>query len=269
MGGEQRKFELTGPQIVGSTLAAVTAAVAASYLGVTGTVIGAALVSAATTVGSAVYTHYLRRTGEKVKRHTVGAWREHAAEDVADGGPSTLLVATELAAELAAEPSPRRRLPWARVAAAAALVFAVSMGSILAYQSLAGQTVADQITGTPRKKTERDKPPVQRDKHAEPAPQAPPPPSATASSTDPSPPTSSSPTPTPPPTQTPADEPASTPTAATTPEPAGSPSPEQSRSLPEVSADTSPPEEEPHPRRGLLRLPAVIGDATDSDGTRH
>ena len=58
MGGEQRKFELTGPQIVGSTLAAVTAAVAASYLGVAGTVIGAALVSAGTTVGTAVYTHY-------------------------------------------------------------------------------------------------------------------------------------------------------------------------------------------------------------------
>ncbi|GGP14870.1 hypothetical protein LDL08_36675 [Nonomuraea glycinis] len=260
MGGEQRKFELTGPQIVGSTLAAVTAAVAASYLGVTGTVIGAALVSAATTVGSAVYTHYLRRTGEKVKRHTVAAWREHAAADVADGGPSTLLVA----AELAAEPSPRRKLPWARVAAAAALVFAVSMGSILAYQSLAGQTVADQITGTPRKKAERDRPPVQRDKHAEPAPQAPPTPSATASAADPSPATSPSPTPTPPPTQTPAGEPASPPTAVTTPEPAGSPSPEQSRSLPEVSADTAPPAEEPHPRRGLLRLPAVIVDPTDS-----
>jgi hypothetical protein len=267
MGGEQRKFELTGPQIVGSTLAAVTAAVAASYLGVTGTVIGAALVSAATTVGSAVYTHYLRRTGEKVKQRTVAAWREHAAADVADGEPSTLLVA----AELAAEPSPRRRLPWARVAAAAALVFAVSMGSILAYQSLAGQTVADQITGTPRKKAERDRPPVQRDKHAEPAPQAPPRPSATASAADPSPSpaTSPSPTPTPTLTQTPADEPASTPTAANTPEPAGSPSPEQSRSLPEVSADTSPPEEEPQPRRGLLRLPAVIGDPADSDGPRR
>ena len=118
MGGEQRKFELTGPQIVGSTLAAVTAAVAASYLGVTGTVIGAALVSAATTVGSAVYTHYLRRTGEKVKRHTV-ARRARARRGGRGGRRAVHAPRRDRTRGRTGGESPRRRLPWAKVAAAA------------------------------------------------------------------------------------------------------------------------------------------------------
>ena len=81
MSGEQRKFELSMPQILGSALAAVTAAVAASYLGVAGTVIGAAVVSIASSVATAVYTHYLKRTGERVKQHTLTSWREEHDPD--------------------------------------------------------------------------------------------------------------------------------------------------------------------------------------------
>ncbi|MFI6786932.1 hypothetical protein ACIBG4_06350 [Nonomuraea sp. NPDC050383] len=99
MGGEQQKFELSVPQIGGSALAAVTAAVAASYLGVAGTVIGAAVMSVASTVGTAVYTHYLKRTGDQVIRRTVVArrWqvREHGAEeDEAQGALATAAHAT-------------------------------------------------------------------------------------------------------------------------------------------------------------------------------
>lgn len=71
MSDGQRRFELSVPQILGSALAAVTAAVAASYLGVAGTVIGAAVVSVASSVATAIYTHYLKRTGERVKHHTL------------------------------------------------------------------------------------------------------------------------------------------------------------------------------------------------------
>ena len=48
-------------------LAAVTATVAASYLGVAGTVIGAAVASVLTVVGNAVYGHSIQRTGERVR----------------------------------------------------------------------------------------------------------------------------------------------------------------------------------------------------------
>ncbi|SEG96332.1 hypothetical protein SAMN05444920_109350 [Nonomuraea solani] len=158
MGDVQRKFELTGPQIAGSALAAATAAVAASYLGVAGTVIGAALVSVGTTVGTAVYAHYLERTGEKVKRHTVSAQRGHAAATTVIGGSPNLVASVEEA--------PRRRLPWARVAIAAGLVFAISMGGILTYQTVADRTVAEQLTGKPARKAAPTKPAADRDKDA-------------------------------------------------------------------------------------------------------
>ncbi|MEU9834542.1 hypothetical protein AB0D67_23685 [Streptosporangium sp. NPDC048047] len=76
MGGEQR-FDLSLPQIVGGALATMTAAVAASYLGVAGTVIGAAVMSVGSTVGGAVYTHYLKRTGT----HLPFLSRQEAGDD--------------------------------------------------------------------------------------------------------------------------------------------------------------------------------------------
>ncbi|MFG1699156.1 hypothetical protein [Nonomuraea sp. NPDC049309] len=144
MSGERPKFELSLPQILGSALAAVTAAVAASYLGVAGTVIGAAVVSVSSTVGTAVYTHYLKRTGERVKQRTLAAREDPAKEDPAredkeDGEDGERTDADERRA--------RRRPPWVKAGAAAAVVFGVSMGSILIYQALTDQTVHEQITG--------------------------------------------------------------------------------------------------------------------------
>ncbi|MFI6991529.1 hypothetical protein ACI2LC_01580 [Nonomuraea wenchangensis] len=149
MGGKQRNFELSGPQILGSALAAVTAAVAASFLGVAGTVIGAAVMSVGSTVGTAVYTHYLKRTGERVRlRAGAPAGGEEGASGSGEGGDTLVMPVVE------AE-EPRRRLPWGRVAMAAGLVFAVSMGGILVYQAAARQTVHEQVTGgTTRHKPE-------------------------------------------------------------------------------------------------------------------
>lgn len=63
----RRRLELSATQLTASVLAAVTAAVAASYLGVAGTIIGAGVVSFATTAGTAIYRHYLARTEEKLR----------------------------------------------------------------------------------------------------------------------------------------------------------------------------------------------------------
>lgn len=229
MSGEQRKFELTGPQIVGSALAAVTVAVAASYLGVAGTVIGAALMSVGSTVGTAVYTHYLKRTGAKVKQHTVNAWHGHPAGKEPPAEQSAPVAPPE--------PAQHGKPSWIKVTVAAALVFAVSMGGILAYQAVAGQTVADQITGKPRQEAKRDKPPLRQHKHVEPAPQAP----ETQPIITPS--ASSSPRPTAAPTRTPTAQSPSTPTS--TSEPSGSPSPAPSQSPPEGAAESLPPDEPP------------------------
>jgi hypothetical protein len=62
-----RRFEVSGTQIVAGVLATVTGAVAASYLGVAGTVIGAAVMSVASTGGGAVYKYYLGRTARRMR----------------------------------------------------------------------------------------------------------------------------------------------------------------------------------------------------------
>ncbi|TDD44607.1 hypothetical protein E1286_26665 [Nonomuraea terrae] len=179
MSGEPRKFELSIPQIVGSALAAVTAAVAASYLGVAGTVIGAAVVSIASTVATAVYTHYLKRTEERVKQRTlVIRWQPHEPApgeqkpDAATPGAGTPDSATtdaptpdaptpdaptpdatteggsrETTLVMPVAEQPRRRVSWVKVAGAAVIVFAVSMGGILAYQGITRQTLHEQVTG--------------------------------------------------------------------------------------------------------------------------
>ncbi|MEV5500496.1 hypothetical protein AB0M50_34350 [Nonomuraea fuscirosea] len=85
--GKRRAARLSGAQITGGGLAALTAAVTASYLGVTGTVIGAAVMSVATTVGTEFYAHLLRRTGHRVKQHTVPSRRTRPARhDTPAGG---------------------------------------------------------------------------------------------------------------------------------------------------------------------------------------
>jgi hypothetical protein len=61
-----RRIELSATQVVASMLAAVTGAIAASYTGIAGTVIGVAVMSVASTAGAAVYKHYLARSQEKL-----------------------------------------------------------------------------------------------------------------------------------------------------------------------------------------------------------
>jgi hypothetical protein len=61
------RFELSWTQLIATALAAITATIAASYLGVAGTVIGAAVVSVMSAVSNAVYGHSLRSTHARVR----------------------------------------------------------------------------------------------------------------------------------------------------------------------------------------------------------
>ena len=88
---DERALGLSTAQVVGSVLAAVTGAVLASTMGVTGTVIGAAVASLVATIGSAIYTWSLRRTTVAVTEDrgpgAPGCARERAAP--AHRGPGT------------------------------------------------------------------------------------------------------------------------------------------------------------------------------------
>jgi hypothetical protein len=57
---------VTITQIVASALAAVTATVTLSWLGVAGTIVGAAIASVVTVIGNTVYSRSLRRTQDRV-----------------------------------------------------------------------------------------------------------------------------------------------------------------------------------------------------------
>lgn len=181
MSGDQPKFELSVPQIAGGALAAVTAAVAASFLGVAGTVIGAAVASIATTIGGAVYTHYLKRTSE-----TVVAWRDHKTDESSESGESTPVKER------------RRPLPWLKLGAAAAAVFAITMAAIFVYQGISGSRLDEQTRGV------KDVTPVEQQK----APQKGDQPTDQPSSA----PSTKAPTPTPTPSKTPTSKPTPTPT---------------------------------------------------------
>jgi hypothetical protein len=62
-----RRLDVTATQAVSSMMAALTGAIAASGLGIAGTIIGAAFMSLASTVGAAIYKHYLARSNERLR----------------------------------------------------------------------------------------------------------------------------------------------------------------------------------------------------------
>ncbi|WP_163567945.1 hypothetical protein [Fodinicola feengrottensis] len=62
------RLDLSFTQVIAGALAAVTSAVAASYFGVAGTLIGAGFGSVIITVGTSVYKASLRRTNETLRK---------------------------------------------------------------------------------------------------------------------------------------------------------------------------------------------------------
>jgi hypothetical protein len=62
------RLNLTMTQVAASALAACCASIVASYLGVAGTVIGAAVGSVVATTGAAVWGHLFRTGGDKIKQ---------------------------------------------------------------------------------------------------------------------------------------------------------------------------------------------------------
>ncbi|MFD3656566.1 hypothetical protein [Streptomyces sp. NPDC058620] len=68
---KERRIDLSLPQVAGSAVAAVAAAVMASQLGVYGTILGAGVMSVVATCGGSVFQHFFRRTGEQIREVTV------------------------------------------------------------------------------------------------------------------------------------------------------------------------------------------------------
>jgi hypothetical protein len=86
--GRKHSINLTPSQVAASALAASCSAIVASYLGVAGTVIGAAVGSVVATTGAAIYGHLLRSSGTKIKTTLGTATQEHAAGRGLPGDPN-------------------------------------------------------------------------------------------------------------------------------------------------------------------------------------
>lgn len=105
-------------KLIGGALAAVTAAVAASFFGIAGTLVGAGLGSIIITVGTAIYEVSLRSTNERLRQAVP---------------LSTLL----------------RRVRWPAVAAVSALVFALGMGVVFGVEVTGGGSLSSLLHGRP------------------------------------------------------------------------------------------------------------------------
>ncbi|WHM36052.1 hypothetical protein [Streptomyces sp. BPTC-684] len=140
---DERRLDLSVPQVAGSALAAIAAAVLASKLGVYGTILGAGVVSVVATCGGTVFQHLFRRTGEQLRDVTVQSLPKArrdpdlpAYEDTREGefGAATV--------------HGTRLRGWKRSALGAAVVFAVAMGGITAYELASGGELGGGKGGT-------------------------------------------------------------------------------------------------------------------------
>lgn len=147
-------------QVGGGALAAVTAALAASRLGVTGTVLGAAFGSVISTIAGALYTHSLDRAQTRVVATRARIVRAVPGRDAADPaavppGVAGVSDGTDLAdathqseqtAIVPPEPPTRRHLAWGAALGVAAVVFVVAMGAISLLESALGHPVSGSGT---------------------------------------------------------------------------------------------------------------------------
>jgi cytoskeletal protein RodZ len=121
------------PRLLAGALAAVTGAVVASFFGVEGTLIGAALGSILVTPAEAVYTRTLASADTLARRSLLRRVGEGA--DPSEEGASK------------ARPEPIR---WRRVAVAAVLAFGIAVGAITGMEAVAQQPLASLFGSRPR-----------------------------------------------------------------------------------------------------------------------
>jgi hypothetical protein len=135
-------------KVAAGTLAAVSAAVIGSFLGVAGTLIGAAVASVIGSVGTEVYQRSINKGAKKlqtlaptfIKAPAAVGTPEVAAATEEDAPAHT--VAPEDVTEKRAEEQSGSKLRWKPILAGAVVVFALAMGAIFAVEAIAGRSLA-------------------------------------------------------------------------------------------------------------------------------
>jgi hypothetical protein len=139
-----RKTNLNLTHVAAAALAAVTAAVLGSELGVTGTLVGAGGASVITTIGTAVYQASLERSRERVR----------SLAQRTQPSPTAPLGDKQLTNSAGRGPQPRDRsrrftpLRWGSVAMGTLGGFVLAMMVITGFEWASGETVGGNGTGT-------------------------------------------------------------------------------------------------------------------------
>ncbi|AHH93873.1 hypothetical protein GCM10010174_90720 [Kutzneria viridogrisea] len=135
------RLELKPTQVVAGALAAVTAALLGSNLGVAGTVLGAGLASVVTTVGATLYQHSIDRARDTV-RSRVGGRGEDPSE------AETVKIRTEDLPGAEPERTGWSRRRWATVALGTVAAFCLGMLVIFGIEAVRGAPVSGGNNGT-------------------------------------------------------------------------------------------------------------------------
>lgn len=139
------RLELSFPRIVAGALAAASAAVASSWLGVAGTVLGAVVVSFVATVGTALYAHSLERSRYAIQESLpVLASRQRLDREPSDG-PETLMISASTGSPVG--PQARRRISWSTVAVSCIATLVLGLGLLTGFEGVVGKSAAE-LTGS-------------------------------------------------------------------------------------------------------------------------
>jgi uncharacterized membrane protein YgcG len=150
-------IDLSWPQVVGGAMAAMTAAVLGSRLGVAGTVIGAALASVCAAVFGSIYTTSIRRT-QRMARAALTMAQSQRSRSRPLPAVTTLLEPTDATRSMASDsfdtttdrvvetrPKPEGRRPLRPVLitsiVGATAVFVVAIAAIAGFELASGRTL--------------------------------------------------------------------------------------------------------------------------------
>jgi hypothetical protein len=149
---QPKGLQLSATQVAAGALASVSSAVVASFFGLAGTLIGAALASVISTVSAALYSSSLQKTNERLR--TARSQLTGRQPPVADTKVAPAAPATPATQVLPAHLDPRRaparrpRPRWTRVAVYAAAVFVMAMGVITGIELIGQKPVSALVGGT-------------------------------------------------------------------------------------------------------------------------
>ncbi len=144
------RLDLSIPQLLAGALAAASAAVAASWLGVAGTVLGALVASVVVSVSSALYKHSLERSSQVI-RETLPVLPERPrganGASTAETLPPTAPVGLERRSPGATSARASRRVRWGVVAVSTVVTLVVGLGMLTALETVLGRSVSS-LTGS-------------------------------------------------------------------------------------------------------------------------